>query len=103
MQVIYNESSKLLKDDNIKAYIDDIRKSLETEVIKTVMLDREKKKQIINERIEKCMLSGDDAAIARYIDILNKMDAEYIHKTETTNTTTVLTGLDTDTLKQLIK
>ena len=41
--------------------------------------------------------------IARYIDILNKMDSDYVQKTETNNTTTVLTNLDTDTLKQLIK
>lgn len=102
-QTIRNNAAVVLNSDAVQDYLKTITEQVQEKVINTVIMDRERKKQIINERIEKCMLSGDDAAIARYIDILNKMDAEYIQKTENVNTNTVLTGLDTDTLKQLIK
>ena len=102
-QVIRNKASQLLNDDDVKQYIEQITKRLQTEVVNTVMLDRENKKKLIEQRIKHCITTGDDTAIARYLDILNKMDSEYIQKTENTNTTTVLTGLDTETLKELIK
>lgn len=69
------ESSKLLKRDEIVEYLATLNKPMETKAIN----EREKKRSILWERIQVCIDNNDDAAVARYMDILNKMDAEYIN------------------------
>jgi phage terminase small subunit len=69
------ESSKLLKRDEIVEYLATLNKPMETKAIN----EREKKRAILWERIQVCIDNNDDAAVARYMDILNKMDAEYIN------------------------
>lgn len=69
------ESSKLLKRDEIVEYLATLNKPMETKAIN----EREKKRSILWERIQVCINNNDDAAVARYMDILNKMDAEYIN------------------------
>lgn len=69
------ESSKLLKRDEIVEYLATLNKPMETKAIN----EREKKRNILWERIQVCIDNNDDAAVARYMDILNKMDAEYIN------------------------
>ena len=78
-QVAYNEASKLLLREDIQKRLAEIRKPLEKAIQVEVMTEREKKKKIIWEGIEKCRISGDHNGVARYMDILNKMDAEYIN------------------------
>ena len=70
-----NESSLLLKRDDIQEYIKTLNRPLETKA----QNEREKKRSILWERIQVCIDNNDDAAVARYMDILNKMDAEYIN------------------------
>lgn len=70
-----NESSLLLKRDDIQEYIKTLNRPLEDKAIS----EREKKRSILWERIQVCIDNNDDAAVARYMDILNKMDAEYIN------------------------
>ncbi len=102
-QTIRTNAHIVLNSDAVQDYLKTLTEHIQKEVVTTVIMDRQKKKDIINQRIRKCMETGDDAAIARYIDILNKMDAEYIQKTENVNTNTVLTNLDTDKLKEFLK
>jgi phage terminase small subunit len=70
-----NESSLLLKRDDIQEYIKTLNRPLEDKAIS----EREKKRSILWERIQVCITNNDDAAVARYMDILNKMNAEYIN------------------------
>ena len=74
-QVAANESSLLLKNEEIRNYLQAMNKPLEERAIS----EREKKRNILWERIQVCIDKGDDTAVARYMDILNKMDAEYIN------------------------
>ena len=94
------ESSKLLRRDDITEYINALNKPMENRI----QNEREKKRSIIWDRIEQCIKSGDDAAIARYMDILNKMDAEYINiNRNIEDTTQNIKELDTSTLLRLVE
>lgn len=70
-----NEGSKLLRRDDITAYLNELSKP----TINKIVNEREKKRDILWKRIEKCIEKEDETAIARYMDILNKMDAEYVN------------------------
>lgn len=97
-EVAANESSLLLKRKDIQEYLVSMNKPLEHKAIS----EREKKRNIIWERIEYCISQGNDNAVARYMDILNKMDSEYLNiNVNRDETTTPLDGLDAETLKAL--
>lgn len=91
------EASKLLKRDDITEYI----QALTRPTINKVMNERDKKRNIIWDRIQYCMDNNDDAALARYMDILNKMDQEYINITRNEENKTDISALDTSTLLKL--
>jgi phage terminase small subunit len=91
------EASKLLKRDDITEYIQALTKP----TINKVMNERDKKRSIIWDRIQHCIDNGDDSAIARYMDILNKMDQEYINITRNEDNKTDISKLDTSTLLKL--
>jgi phage terminase small subunit len=94
------EASKLLKRDDITEYLRVLNKPIENKITN----ERVRKRNIIWERIEACIASGDDAAIARYMDILNKLDGEYINITKNLDDKqTNITKLDTSTLEKLVK
>lgn len=99
-QVAANESSILLKNDEIREYLHSMNKPLEKKAIS----EREKKRKIIWDRIEYCISIGDDTAVARYMDILNKMDAEYININRNIEDKAAdIKQLDTSTLERLAK
>lgn len=90
------ESSKLLARDDIQEYLHALNKPLETKA----RSEREKKRSICWERIEYCTSIGDDAGAARWMDILNKMDSEYINiNRNIQDDQTAISNLDTNTLR----
>lgn len=94
------ESSLLLKRPDINEYIKALNLPNENKAIS----EREKKRSIIWDRINSCIISGDDAAIARYMDILNKMDSEYINiNRNIEDRSSEITTLDNETLLKLAK
>ena len=96
------EANRLLQDDRVQEYLNELRKPIERAVVRKVLTEREKKKQLIQERITACIAKGDDAAIARYLDIWNKLDGDYINITkDITDQNTQVIELNTDTLKKL--
>lgn len=96
------EASKFLGRDDIQAYINKLRKPVERAVIRKVINERERKKKLIEDRIEICIERDDDAAIARYLEIWNKMDGEYVNITkDITEGQADIRNLDTATLQQL--
>ena len=97
----YSESYNLLQRDDIKAYIETLKKPIETNLQKTAISERQKKRQWLWDMIENPSISESDRL--RAMDILNKMDSEYIQTTHNiSESKTNISGLDTDTLKQLI-
>ena len=98
------EASRLLKREDIQDYLLKLRKPVEKAVKRKIMNEREYKKKLIQERIDECVARGDDAAIARYIEIWNKMDGEYINiSKDITDHDAMVKDLDTATLLQLVK
>ena len=92
----YQESYVLLQREDIKEYITALKKPIEKQVIS----ERQKKRQWLWDIIEDPSISESDRL--RAMDILNKMDSEYINHTITEEHKTNISGLDTDTLKKLI-
>ena len=97
-QVAYNESSKLMLRDDIQEEIKRISKPLEKAYQSNVLTEREKKRAVLWEIIN----TGDNNDKCRAMDILNKMDAEYINVNVNKNdSNTDLTNLDISMLKTL--
>ena len=98
-QVAKVEGCKLLKRDDITAFLNQLNKP----IVNQITNERERKRKIIWERIEICRKKGEDAAIARYMDILNKMDSEYVNITRNVDDSgEKLASLDITQLKQLL-
>lgn len=98
----YKESGKLLAKSDIQDRIKELKKPLELHAQTQAITEREKKRAIIWEGIEECKAAGDHAGVARYMDILNKMDAEYINiNRNIEDKPAQIVNLDTDTLKQI--
>ena len=98
------EASRLLDRDDIQAHLLKLRKPIEKAVKRKILNEREYKKNLIQERIDACVARGDDAGIARYLEIWNKMDGEYINITkDITDNEASIRELDINTLQMLAK
>lgn len=98
------EASKLMQREDIQEYLMKLRKPIEKAVKRKIINEREYKKKLIQERIDECVARGDDAAIARYLEIWNKMDGEYVNITkDISEQQCEITNLDTKTLLELAK
>lgn len=94
-----NEASKLLRRDDVTAYLNELNKP----TVNKIVNEREKKRDILWNRIEKCIEKDDETAIARYMDILNKMDAEYVNiNRNVDDSAETLAALSTEDLKKLL-
>ena len=98
------EASRLLDKEEIQTYLQKLRKPIEKAVRRKIINEREYKKKLIQERIDECIARGDDSAIARYLEIWNKMDGEYVNITkDITDSDASIKELDTATLQMLAK
>lgn len=94
------ESHELLKREDVLQYIRTLNIPQENKAIS----ERDKKRSIIWEEIENAREQQDHAAIARYMDILNKMDSEYININRNIDESeSVISDLDSKTLLKLVK
>lgn len=92
------ESSKLLQRDDITEYIQTLTKPLQNKAIN----EREKKRQILWSFIEDINIDNSDRL--RAMDLLNKMDAEYININKNIDDTTPdIKNVDTTTLLRLVE
>lgn len=99
-QVLYNESSKLMLRDDIQARIKEIRKPLEDAVNTQILSEREKKRAWLWNMIEN---ATNDSDRIRAMDILNKMDSEYINIQRIEKDETPISDLDTQKLIEITK
>lgn len=96
-QNAYNESSKLLAREDIQERLKILRKPLEEQARTTIISEREKKRAWLWDMIEHAANESDKL---RAMDILNKMDSEYINIQRIEKEDTPMQDLDT---KELIK
>lgn len=96
------EGSRLLDRPDVQEYIKKLRKPVEKAVKRKMINEREYKKKLIQERIEACIAREDDSAVARYLEIWNKMDGEYVNiNKDITERETEIKFLDNETLMKL--
>ena len=96
----YKEAMKLLDREDIQARIKELRKPLELHAKTTALSEREKKRAWLWDMIEN---AANDSDRIRAMDILNKMDSEYINIQRIEKDDTPIQELDTDKLIELTK
>lgn len=96
------EGSRLLARDDIQEYLLKLRKPIEKAVKRKIINDRKSKIELIQRRIDACEERDDDAGIARYLEIWNKMDGEYLNGGKVEDGDSGINDLDTATLLQLV-
>lgn len=99
-QNAYNESSKLLAREDIQERLKVLRKPLEEHVRTTIISEREKKRAWLWNMIEN---ATNDSDRIRAMDILNKMDSEYINIQRIEKDETPISDLDTQKLIEITK
>lgn len=98
-KVASRESSVLLRRDDITAFINEINRP----TVNKITNERERKRRILWERIERCIEKEDESAVARYMDILNKMDSEYVNiNRNVEDSAESLVALSDEQLKELL-
>lgn len=98
----YVEANRLIMNEEVKERIDSLREPIIKVVQQDALNEYERIKALAWERIQQCQNSGDDSAIARYMDILNKMSGTYININKNIDENkSDITHLDTESLKKL--
>ena len=98
----YTEATKLLARNDIQEYIKTLRKPLEIKASTEALTDRAKKRKFLWDVIENNDMDMNNRL--RAVDLLNKMDSEYININKNIDeSNSTITALDTDTLKQLLQ
>lgn len=101
---INQEVVKLLAREDIQNRIETLQKPIIKAAQSQALSNRERKQAIIWEEIENARQQQDHAAIARYLDILNKMDQEYINiNKDISEDKTNIENLDNTTLLKLVQ
>lgn len=95
-----NEGSKLALREDIQKHIETLTIPLQKAAQQTALSEREKKRQWLWNMINN---ASNDADRLRAMDILNKMDSEYINIQRIESDQTSITDIDTDKLIELTK
>ena len=99
-KTVYNRASILRYDPLIDARISELRRPIDDEFRENAILETKKIKKIIWERIDICREKGDESAIARYTDQLNRINGAYRDRpVEEENSP--LDGLTLDEIREL--
>ena len=94
------EGDRLLHRDDITEYIKEINRP----IINKIQNERKKKRDILWKGIERCIEKEDESGAARYMDILNRMDAEYVNINKNIDDSSEkLSTLTADQLKALVE
>ena len=96
----YKEAMKLLDREDIQVRIKELRKPLELHAKTTALSERDRKRAWLWNMIEN---AANDSDRIRAMDILNKMDSEYINIQRIEKDETPISELDTDKLIELTK
>lgn len=101
-QNAYTEASKLMLREDIQERIESLRKPIEKATQQAALSERERKRQVLWDIITAPDATYNDQC--RAMDILNKMDSEYINLTKTIDDKKPnITSIDSETLRKLSK
>ena len=101
-KTVYTEATKLLGREDVGSRLEELRKPLENHARTTALTEREKKRAFLWEVIQD--VSQDMSDRLRSVDLLNKMDNEYININRNIEDKPAdIINLDTKTLEKLIK
>lgn len=91
------------KRDHVQRYLKTVNDMVENRKKAGLSMGIEDRKQIIYDRIIECVGKGDDTSIARYMDLLNKMEQSYVNINKNIDEKdTSISALSTDELKKLV-
>ena len=96
----YTEGAKLLNNERVQEYIKTLQKPLIAKAASTAISEREKKRAWLWNMIEN---ASNDSDRIRAMDILNKMDSEYINIQRIEKEETPISELDTNKLIEITK
>lgn len=102
-QSIDSMANHVKNRERVKNYLEKVKQRVELRQKYGLSMSIEDRKELIYERIDACMEKGDDAAVARYMDLLNKMEQSYVNITKNIDEKdNNISALSTDELKKLI-
>lgn len=103
-QTVDTNASIVANKPEVKRYIEELRRQKEKAKLYKDINDKDRRIELIWERIEVCREKGDDAAIARYTEQLAKLNGDYIHITKdlSDNNQSEIQNLSTDELKAIL-
>lgn len=97
----FTAASQILKREKVSRRLEELRKPLEDAIRAENVQARDQQIKFILGRIELCKASGDENAIIRYTDMLNKIYGVYKENTGENIGENKLSALDTDVLRRL--
>jgi hypothetical protein len=98
----YNEAARILAKDEVQARLTELRRPIENQVRASALSEYDRIKALLWERIAICQETGDEAAIARYTDQLNKLNGSYTNVNHNINENKLdLSQIDVNALKRI--
>lgn len=101
-QVARNEGSKMMMMPHIQHRIKELQAPIVEAVQANVLSETQRIKDLLWERIEICRTTGDEAAIARYTDQINKLNAAYKETKQNVDPDSDVGNLDMNTLLKIV-
>lgn len=95
-------ASKVANKPQVKARIEELKRRKESSKIYSDVQDENYIYSLIRERLDYCKDSNNDAAISRYIDILNKMTGRYVNINKNIEDDKPLKDVSSDDLKAIL-
>lgn len=104
MNTIGVMACRVANKPHVKQFISEYKEKIERQKMARTQVSIEDRKNIIFDRIQACIARGDDAAVARYVDILNRMDGVYVNLSkDLTENDNKLATLSTAELKKILQ
>lgn len=101
---IDNMAHAVIKKPHVSAYLQKLRKKVDDNATLCSSITKEKKINLIWEQIQKCIDNNDNASIARYLEILNKLQGHYVNTSKIiTEENQNFSDLSIDEIKDLLK
>lgn len=95
-------ASKIANKPHVKARIQQLKDRKENRKIYSDITDENYIYSVIQQRLKYCMDNNNDNAVAKYIEILNKMTGRYVNITKDISDTNTLSDVSTEKLQAIL-
>lgn len=94
---------KVANNPEVKAYLELVKESKQNVLAVMATKDQANIRTLINQRIEHCIKNNDENNVVKYIDMLSKLNGDYINiNRNVSDESKALQNLSTDELKRLL-